>query len=83
MRKRNRYRSTPLTRAMYWTAILGLLLLVLRTNAVLVAESWSEHKTQGHLSAFTESSGRTGIHVDPGDHDAPNPQALGFLHPQG
>jgi hypothetical protein len=50
--------------------ILGLLFVVLHINAIMVADSWSDYRTQDGLAVFAESG--SGIHIDPGDRSASN-----------
>jgi len=70
MMKGHKNRSTPVTQAIAWTMILGLLFVVLHINAVMVADSWSDYRTQDGLAVFSESG--SGIHIDPRDWRASN-----------
>ena len=70
MTRRNKNRSIPVTRAISWTLVMGLLFVVLHINAIMVADSWSDYRTQGGLAVFAESG--SGIHIDPDDRSASN-----------
>lgn len=72
MRKRHKNRSTPVTSAISWTMILGLLFVVLHMNAIMVADSWSDYRTQGDVVAFSESGRGAAVHINPSDHNAPD-----------
>ncbi len=54
MMRRHKNRSTPVTRAISWTLVLGLLVVVLHLNAVMVADSWSDYRAQSRLAIFSE-----------------------------
>jgi hypothetical protein len=54
MTRRNKNRSTPLTRAISWSLVMGLLFVVLHINAVMVADSWSDYRAQSGLAMFSE-----------------------------
>jgi len=72
MRRGRKHRSTPVTRAISWTMLLGLFFVVLQINAVMVANSWSDHQTRSDLSFSPTSAGIVSIQPHPGPRNPSN-----------
>jgi hypothetical protein len=72
MRRGRKRRSTPVTRAISWTMLLGLFFVVLQVNAVMVANTWSDHQTRSDLAFSLTSAGIVSIQPHPGNINSSN-----------
>ena len=72
MRRGRKNRSTPVTRAISWSMLLGLCFVVLQVNAVMVTNSWTDHQTRNDLALSPTKAGMVSIQPHPGDRNPSN-----------